>query len=266
MNYLHVAGILLRNIYLLRRSYYRAFSLFYWATVEIFLWGFITTWLNTISNPDIKINFVVTLIGALLFWDLFFRVQQAVSVAFLEDVWSRNILNIFASPVRPRELILGFIILSLVFGIISFTFVSVVASVLYALKIWTLGLYLVPFVVNLFIFGWALGFAILGFTIRFGPSFEILAWSIPVLFQPLSAVFYPVEILPAVLEKMAFFLPTMHLFEGMRSVLLRNHFSTEHILWATLLNLGYFSLGLLFFYWMVRVARKRGSMGRLVTD
>jgi len=65
---------------------------------------------------------------------------------------------------------------------------------------------------------------------------------------------------------MAFYLPTMHLFEGMRSVLLRDHFPADRILWATLLNFGYLSLGLLFFYWMVRVARKRGSLGRLVTD
>jgi ABC-2 type transport system permease protein len=125
---------------------------------------------------------------------------------------------------------------------------------------------MVPFVINLFVFGWTLGFVIVGFTIRFGPSFEILAWSIPVLLQPLSAVYYPVEILPGVLQKLAFFLPTMHLFEGMRSILLTESFSGEHILWATLLNMVYFPLGMLFFYHMLRVARKLGLLSRMLTD
>lgn len=266
MNHLHVLGILLRNFYLLRRSPYRAFSLFYWATVELFLWGFITIWLKSITSPDFKINLVVTLIGALVFWDLFFRVQQAVTVAFLEDVWSRNILNIFVAPVRLWELILGFALLSLLYGAISFSFVALVAFLLYTLEIWTVGWYFIPFVINLFVFGCALGFAILGLTIRFGPSFEILAWSIPVLVQPLSAVFYPVDILPSALERIAFFLPTMHLFEGMRAVLLEETFPSEHLLWATAMNVVYLAIGILFFYWMVRAARRRGSLGRLVTD
>lgn len=266
MNHLHVLGILLRNFYLLRRSPYRAFSLFYWATVELFLWGFITIWLKSITSPDYKINLVVTLIGALVFWDLFFRVQQVVTVAFLEDVWSRNILNVFVAPVKLWELIFGFALLSLLFGAISFSFVALVAFLLYTLEIWTVGWYFIPFVINLFVFGCALGFAVLGFTIRFGPSFEILAWSIPVLVQPLSAVFYPVNILPAALERIAFFLPTMHLFEGMRAVLLEETFPAEHLLWATSMNVVYLGSGILFFYWMVRLARHRGSLGRLVTD
>lgn len=265
MNWLHISGILLRNIYLLRRSRYRAFSLFYWATVELFLWGFITIWVQSISSPGLKLNLVANLIGALIFWDLFFRVQQTLTVAFLEDVWSRNILNLFASPLRMRELIVGLILLSLLFGLMAFLFVSLVALVLYALKIWALGFYMVPFVINLFIFGWALGFAILGFTIRFGPSFEILAWSVPVLFQPLSAVFYPVEILPLPLQKVAFFVPAMHLFEGMRSALVESTFSLERLAWATILNLAYLACGISFFYWMVRAARKRGALSRLVT-
>jgi len=240
--------------------------LFYWATVELFLWGFITIWLKSITSPDYKINLVVTLIGALIFWDLFFRVQQVVTVAFLEDVWSRNILNVFVAPVRLWELILGFALLSLLFGTMSFGFVALVAFLLYTLDIWAVGWYFIPFVINLFVFGCALGFAILGLTVRFGPSFEILAWSIPVLVQPLSAVFYPVDILPSVLQRIAFFLPTMHLFEGMRAVLIEDTFSSEHLLWATVMNVVYLVAGILYFYRGIRIARRRGSLGRLVTD
>ena len=266
MNHRHIAAMLLRNLYLLRRSQYRAFSLFYWATVELFLWGFVTLWLKDIATPDARVNLVVTVIGALVFWDLFFRVQQSVTLAFLEDIWSRNMLNIFASPLKASELVLGYILLSLLFGFISFGFVAVLAALLYALKIWTLGFYILPFAVNLLFFGWALGFIILGITIRYGPSVEILAWSLPVLVQPMSAVFYPVSILPEPLQKVAQFIPTMHLFEGMRAVVLEGRFDVSHVVWASLLTAGYFALGIGFFYWMLSLARQRGLLSRLVTD
>jgi len=266
VNRQHIWAVLLRNLYLVRRSQYRAFSLFYWATVELFLWGFVTLWLQDISTPDVKITLVATVIGALVFWDLFFRVQQSLTLAFLEDVWSRNMLNVFASPLRPRELVAGYILLSLLFGFISFVFVLVLAFFLYALHIWSLGYYILPFVVNLLFFGWALGFVILGFTIRYGPSVEILAWSLPVLVQPLSAVFYPVSILPPLLQKAAFFIPTMHLFEGMRAVVLEGRFDVGHVVWASLLNVAYFALAIVFFYWMLSLARRRGLLSRLVMD
>ncbi len=266
MNYRHLAAVLLRNLYMVRRSQFRAFSIFYWVTVELFLWGFVTLWLKDIANPEVGVNLVVTVIGALVFWDLFFRVQQSLAVAFLEDIWSRNMLNVFASPLKARELVLGYILLSLLFGSISFGFVTVLAALLYALQIWTLGFYILPFVLNLLFFGWALGFIILGFTIRYGPSVEILAWSLPVLVQPLSAVFYPVSILPEPLQQVAWFIPTMHLFEGMRAVVLEGRFDVAHVVWASLLTAGYFGVGIGFFYRMLSVARERGLLSRLITD
>lgn len=143
------------------------------------------------------------------------------------------------------------------------TFIS---WMLYAFSITQLGLYMVPFLINIFIFGWALGLFTIGLIIRFGPSLDILAWSIPMLFYPLSAVFYPLSVLPVFLQKIAIFIPTLHLFEGMRFVLLQGKLPFSNIVWATALNFAYFILGVLFFYWMIKVARKRGLIGRLVTD
>ncbi len=256
----------MRNAFLFRRSWYRAFSLFYWATLELFLWGFITIWLQRISGSKAGINFVTMLLGALIFWDLFNRAQQTITVSFLEDIWTRNLINIFISPITFREFILGLILLSIFQGILTFSLMVALASLLYAFSITQLGFYLIPFFINVFIFGWALGLVTIGLIIRFGPSLDILAWSIPMLFYPLSAVFYPLSVLPIFLQKLAFLIPTMHLFEGMRLVITQKIISMSDIFWATGLNLVYFALGLLFFYWMVKIARKNGLIGRLVTD
>lgn len=266
MNYLHIGGTLLHKIYLTRRTWFRLADLFYWTLLSLFLWGLTVVWLNKNVLPSQTVNIVVLLLGALIFWELFWRVQQGVAVPFLEDVWAHNVINVFASPLTLSEFIGGFVLWSIVSGLLNFVLAAFVAWILYALNIFTLGFYLIPFVANIFIFGWALGFITIGLIIRFGPSFEILAWSIPVLFQPLSAVFYPLSTLPVFFQKIAFFLPTMHLFEGMRTVLLENRFPFDHMVWGILLSILFLIFGLFFLYWMIRVARKRGSLSRLVGD
>lgn len=266
MNYLHIYGIFLRNMMLLRRSFPRLFGLFYWVTVELFFWGFITVWVKDIAGDNTKVDFVLILLTALIFWDLFHRIQQSVSIGFLEDIWARNVMNIFASPIKPWEFVAGLISLSIVQGIIAFVYVTVLAFILYALQIWTLGFYIIPLFLNMFIFGWALGLIAVALILRFGPSVEILVWSIPFLFLPFSAVYYSVDVFPQYLQTIAFFIPTSHLFEGMRSVFNQETFQIQSIIWATILNIFYFAAALGFFYWMLRVARKRGLIARLLTD
>jgi ABC-2 type transport system permease protein len=266
MNYLHIIGMLLRQIYLLRHSSLRVASLFYWTTIELFLWGFITLWLKDITVPDVKIIVGVSLLGALIFWQIFYRAQQSVAVSFLEDIWSRNIINIFASPLTTREFVVSLIFISIIDSILAVSLVAFLAWLLYAFHIWSLGFYFLPFFINMLVFGWALGFLTIGLLIRFGAAFEILAWSIPVLVQPISGVFYPISILPEFWQNIAFFLPTAHLFEGMRTVILSHTFPVENILAATILNCVYFALSIAFFYVMLRVARRKGALSRMVTE
>lgn len=266
MNTLRVSSIFLKNLYLLKRSFPRIMSLFYWVTVELLFWGFITVWLRDLVGPDPKVDIALMLLTALIFWDLFIRAQQSLSVLFLEDIWARNVINIFASPIRPGEFVLGLVVVSIFKGLIAFIYVSILAGILYALNLWTLGFYIMPFFVNILVFGWAIGLLVIGLLIRFGPSVEVFAWSIPFLFLPFSAVYYPVDVLPPAIQKIAFFSPPSHFFEGMRTIIGQGAFPVSEVLWGTGLNLVFFSLGLLFFYWMVRVARRRGLIARLITE
>lgn len=266
MNYLHIFGIFLKNLFLIRRSLPRLFGLFYWVTIELLFWGFITFWMKDFAGANSKIDFVVMLLCALIFWDMFVRIQQSFTVSFLEDVWSRNLINLFASPLKPIEFVISLIFLSVFQGLVAFVYVVILASVLYALNIGVLGFYMLPFLINIFIFGWFLGLMTISLIIRFGPSAEILAWSIPFLLLPFSAVYYPLDVLPALVQKITFFLPTTHLFEGMRVVLTANTFPAENIFWATVFNIGYFAVGLVVFYRTLKIARNKGLIARLLTD
>ncbi|OGZ57914.1 MAG: hypothetical protein A3B96_01725 [Candidatus Spechtbacteria bacterium RIFCSPHIGHO2_02_FULL_43_15b] len=266
MNYLHIKGIVLRNFFLTRKSPHRVAGLFYLITLELVAWGFVTFWIQDIAETDLKVNFVLTLLGALIFWHMFYEGQQGISVAFLEDIWARNVINVFSSPVKLSEFVVALSIVSVINAIIGTLFISCLAFIFYGLEIWSFGFYIVPLFVNVLVFGWALGFVSMGLILRFGPSFEVLVWSIPAIFMPLSAVFYPVSVLPEFFAKVAYFLPTMHVFEGMRSVILNSSFPMENIVMATLLNIFYFILSIFILYLLVRSARNKGALSRLVVE
>src|SRR6202023_4083048 len=99
---------MLRQFYLYRGSPVRVVPLFAWVTVDIVLWGFITKYLNAIASSGF--NFVPALLGAVLLWDFFIRVMQGVTMAFFEDVWTRNFLNLFATPLSTSEYLAGLIV------------------------------------------------------------------------------------------------------------------------------------------------------------
>ncbi|OHA48605.1 MAG: hypothetical protein A2806_00395 [Candidatus Terrybacteria bacterium RIFCSPHIGHO2_01_FULL_48_17] len=255
-----IFAVFLRQFYLYRHSIHRWLALFYWATIEIFVWGFLTLYLNKIGAATF--NFVPVLLGALIFWDLFNRAQQSISVSFLEDVWSRNLGNIFATPLRPLELVAGLMVVSVVQVAGAVVAMAGLSFLLWKLDIFSFGWLLLPFFLNLFMLGWALGVVVMALVLRLGPSVDIFAWSLAMLIQPLSAVFYPVSVLPAFLQKIAFLLPTSHVFEGMRAVIFGQEFLWERLLWAFGLNAIYFAAAVFFFLVMFKSVRTKGLLQR----
>src|ERR1700683_4200591 len=104
----HIAAVFLRQYYLMKGSLSRMLPLFAWVAIDMVLWGFITRYLNSITTSGI--NFVPTFLGAVLLWDFFTRVMQGVTMTFFEDVWTRNFLNIFATPLLISEYITGLVL------------------------------------------------------------------------------------------------------------------------------------------------------------
>ena len=121
-----IAGIVLRQIYLLRGSPVRLFPMITWVAIDIVLWGFITRYLNSVSGSGM--NFVPTLLGAVLMWDFCDAHHAGVSTAFLEDVWSRNFLNLFASPLLISEYVTGLVITSILTGCLGLVVMLVLAT------------------------------------------------------------------------------------------------------------------------------------------
>ncbi|MBI5493007.1 MAG: ABC transporter permease [Deltaproteobacteria bacterium] len=248
-----------RHLYLYKRSLPRLMEVFYWPVLDLVVWGFVSIYLTRGTPRD----FITLFIGALILWDILFRSQQGISVSFLEDVWSRNLLNIFVSPLSPAEYIASLLFLSVIKLLLTSTVMVTLAYVLYSFDIFLLGFPLIPLVLNLIVMGWSIGIITTALIMRFGQEAEVLAWGIALLFQPVSAVFYPVSVLPGFLKQVAFFIPSAHVFEGMRQVISKGAFPVEDLVWAAGLNIAYMTASLLFYGWNFKVVKKKGLLAKV---
>ena len=212
-----VAAIGLRQVYLLRGSPVRVVPLFAWAAIDIVLWGFITRWLNGVAGG--RVNFVPALLGAVLLWDFLARLMQGVTMAFFEDVWSRNFLNLFASPIRIGEYLAGLVLTGICTSLLGLIVMMALATGVFGLSFLSYGPALIPYLLILFMTGISLGVFGAAIVLRLGPASEWLIWPIPTIISPFAGVFYPLSTLPPWMQVVAHALPPSYVFEGMRSVL-----------------------------------------------
>lgn len=216
MSFERAFAVVLRQFYLIRGSPSRVVPLFAWVAVDIVLWGFITRYLNEVSGAGM--NFVPALLGAVLLWDFLTRVMQGVTMTFFEDVWSRNFLNVFATPMTISEYLVGLVLSSIATSAIGLVVMWVVATFAFGLSVFSYGAMLVPFVGVLFLTGIALGILGTSIVLRLGPAAEWFIWPIPAVLSPFVGVFYPLAVLPVWMRAIGRALPPSYVFEGMRAI------------------------------------------------
>ncbi len=255
-----VAAVALRQWDLIRGSLSRIVPLFAWVVVDIMLWGFMTRYLNTFTGSGY--DFVPALLGAVLLWDFLTRVMQGVTMAFFEDVWTRNFLNVFATPIRISEYVSGLVTSSIATSAVGLVVMVLVAAAAFHLHFLTYGLLLGPFLGVLFLFGIALGIVGISIVLRLGPAAEWFIWPLPAIISPFACVFYPVSSLPPWMQAVSRLLPPSYVFEGMRAIVLRQPVSAGALLPGALLAIVYLGLACLFFVSVHRYAVRTGLIGR----
>jgi ABC-2 type transport system permease protein len=249
---------MLRHLYVLRRSWPRLLELAYWPTVQMILWGFVT--LFFVQHSSWVAQAAGVLISAVVLWDILFRANLGVSITFMEEMWARNLAQLFASPLRPYELVVALMLMSLVRTLISVTPAMLLSLPLFGVSVFALGLPLAGFFANLLIFGWSIGLVVSALVLRFGLGAESLAWVAIFAIAPLSGVYYPIATLPAWLQPVAWALPSSWVFEGMRAVLFTGDIRLDMLAMAAGLNLLSIIGSSGFFLWTCEVARDRGLL------
>ena len=258
MSLIRIYGLFLRHFYLITRSFPRILDLIYWPSIQITLWGIISNFFASYSSY--YNNAVGVILTCAILYDFLFRTSIGFNMLFLEEIWSRNFTNLFIAPIKISEIITSLIFTALIRALIGLIPAIILTSPIFGISILDLGFYLFFLFLSLYIFGITLGILVSSGLLRFGPSFENIAWSTMFLLAPFGCIYYPIETLPEIFQKIAYSLPLVYIFEEVRSILLNNIVNYSNIISALKLNLIYFILAVLIFYLAFNGARKKGTL------
>jgi ABC-2 type transport system permease protein len=260
MRFAPTYAILLRQMYLLQGSPARFISQFAWIGIDMLLWGFLSRYLNSVTSSGQ--DFLPALLGAVLLWNFFIRTMQGVTMAFFEDVWSRNCLNMFASPMTITEYVTGLVLSSIATSSVGLMFMIVLARFAFDLPFLSFGVPVFPFLLSLFLFGIALGVVACALVLRMGPAAEWLVWPIPAMISPFAGVAYPIDTLPAWMQAISYILPPAYVFENLRAIVRGGSASPEGMAVAAALGILYVVLGSWVFSRTYRYVVRTGLIAR----
>lgn len=251
-----IYAIILRHIYLFRHSINRFSDAFYWPMMDLLLWGLTITYVKSISqSPN---NVVLVVVSGILLWLIVWRGQYEITVNILEELWSKNLINLFVSPLKFSEWVISLVILGIIKASASVLFATVVAFLLYKVGLFVYGWYLIPFFLLLFMTGWWVGFIVAGLILRYGTKVEQFAWSAIYIIAPFSAIYYTLSILPGWAKTISLFIPTSYVFEGAREIVTTGSLDPNKLLISFVLNLVCLLLSILFLIRSFSKVLKRG--------
>ena len=258
MNFNKVYALGLRHMYLISNSLPRIVDLIYWPTVQIFLWGFISKFFTL--NSEYYSNTVGIILTAAILYDFLFRVSISFNMMFLEEIWSRNFTNLFIAPIKISEIVASLTFTAILRALIGMVPAAIIAIPLFGVSVFKLGIPLLFLLLALYLFGITLGLLVTSGLLRFGPSFENIAWASLFFLAPLGCIYYPIEILPNSLQIIAKGLPLVHIFEEMRSILISGNVNYFDIIKSISISIVYFILGVIIFYISFLGAKVRGTL------
>lgn len=254
MKWLRVKAVYLRYLY----NFFRLeqiTEMFFWPLFDIFIWGITMVWLQ---QMDLKYSIALPILTALVFWQVVWRSNYEVSVNILQELWARNFVNLFSTPLKTCEWITALMMLGITKNAVTVTFGGGVVALLYSLNIFSLGWPFFPFLVALIISGWWCGFLSSSIIVYYGQRMQMLAWISGYVFSPFSAVFYPLKALPEWASPIAKALPMTHVFEGMREFYYTGVFNWNEYALAMLLNVFYLVACIALFRFLFEKSRDKG--------
>lgn len=236
-------------------SFDHATELFFWPLLDIFIWGITFIWLQKMED---SVSIVTPLLTALVFWQVVWRSNYEVSVNVLKELWARNFVNLFSTPLKTSEWIASLMLLGLTKNFITIIFGAGAVALLYSVHILSLGFISIPYFISLVITGWWCGLLGAAVIIYFGQRMQMVAWVAGYLLSPFSAVYYPVSALPSWCVPIAKALPSTYVFEGIRFYLSAGIFDRRGFIISIGLNLVYLLISLIAFIRMFEKRRERG--------
>lgn len=245
-----------KNLLQFRRDPAKLTYVFYCSFLDIILWGYSGSWVQKDSTNDIV---GISLLMGVIFWQFVIRSNFEISLGVIEEVWSHNITNIFATPLNVYEWLAGLLIVSAVMCTVLLLFCHLIAFCVYKISIFRIfGWTLTIFIMLLHLIGTSFG--LLGGTLILigGARFQYLVYLIGWGFAPLGGIFYPITVLPKWVQFVASWFPLMHIFDAARKYIETNKLDCHLINKALALNIIYVVISTIIFITTFKYSRNRG--------
>jgi ABC-2 type transport system permease protein len=260
MKWIRVAAIAKRHAYVMLRSPHRLFDVTMWPLVDVVLFGSIGVFVGQADSTGAAA--FGYLLGGIVLWHVIYQAQISLSTGFLEETWSRNLLNIMVTPLKETEYVAGVALFGMVKLLVGVGLVAITALGLYSFDVTDVGLGLIPISAILLTVGWVIALFVIGVVLRYGSGAEALAWGILFIILPLSGVFYPVEALPGFIQPISLVLPTTHAFGAMRTLLDGDGLDWGAIGMAAGAAVALTAVACLYVVKMLELFRRRGYISR----
>ena len=252
-----IYAVVLRHVYLLRRDINFMLSLLYWPVLDIMIWGFLGSWIAQAHMAQFPNYTTVALLGILL-WQLISRGCNVFTITLAEELWSRNIANLFSMPLRISEWMMGIIIFYFIMMGITTVICLTTIMLLYDVSLYYLLSCFVFFAPPLIISCIWMGFMCLQIIVTLGRRGTEVAFVFGWLLAPFSGAYYPIEVLPEWGQKISAFLPMSYVFSGMRGYVMHQQDPTSYLIKGYALSSVYAACSIIIFVYCFNRAKHKG--------
>lgn len=251
-----VGALVMRHLLALLRDPWQLLNILYKSLLDLVLIGYIGIAQQKMVPGCTDCSHQL-LVGIIL-WSLVMRTSFSAIHGMLVDVWSGNIVALFATPMRLGEWIISLMIYAWVMVLALLVFLSVMSYFLFNFVIFTLGWIVVPLIVQFYFFGVALGIASVGLLFYSGVRGQSLVFMVGYLFVPFVGAYYPVTVLPPWMQAISYGLAPRYFFEFVRQYLATGEYLWDKMLAGTILNVVALVLATLFLYNRYRRSTNEG--------
>lgn len=262
MKFHRIQAIFLQELFMMRRSLETIVDIFIYPIMNIIVFGFISKYFLGTTNQGTFLSLIV----AMLFWQIFSITQYTVSIGTLWNMWAHNLTNLFASPVTFIEYFVAHAITALIKALLVFGIGALIAYFQFGYSVIQLPVsFLLIMILNLYFTGFAIGLVLIGFIFKYGTRIQAITWSFISIIQPLASVFYPLSILPEPFQSIARVLPLTYMFEALRQTIADGLLSpnTQILLFTgSVITLLYFFLSLVIFKYLIDASRETGQFAK----
>jgi ABC-2 type transport system permease protein len=255
-----IGAIIQRHLLLQFREMHRIVNLLFWPIFDVVLWSYVSMW-NQQMNPGILF---LPVVGS-FFWQACVRTSTDIGSSFSDEFLSKNLMNIFSSPVSFVEYIFGVTAVSVLRVCASMFLCGIAIWFITGFNVLSFGWWLPVISLSLFLSGLIVSLFLCAILLHWGMRAVEMIWMIIWCLAAFTGIFYPITILPHAFQMIGKTLPMTYTFIAVYDFYATGIMPYTMLLASFVLNAVYGIVAMWVLQKAFKAACERG-LARLETD